>query len=149
MPPTLTPAVQAFMAEAEQHLGALPAVQEVFAFGDHPQLADALLQLVLRGLKTATCTWPPESATIAPGDLSVVLNGAGEPAALIRTTELRRVPFLQVDAAFAYDEGEDDRTLHAWREAHRRYFTRQRADRPFTDDEEVLCERFEVIHARP
>ena len=40
------------------------------------------------------------------------------------TVELSLRRFNGVDVAFAYDEGEGDRSLEYWRGAHRRYFTR-------------------------
>jgi uncharacterized protein YhfF len=54
----------------------------------------------------------------------VVLDGQGVPKAVLKTTELTKRRFDEVDQAFAYDEGEGDRTLQYWREAHTRYFTR-------------------------
>ena len=70
--------------------------------------------------------------------------------ALLKTVELREIPFLEVDAAFAWDEGEDDRSLDSWRENHRRYFGRvSDASSPFSDEEAVLCERFQVLYTEP
>jgi uncharacterized protein YhfF len=57
-------------------------------------------------------------------------------------------PFNQVDSRFAYDEGEDDRSLAAWRAAHWRYFTRTLAVhslRP-SEDMPLVCERFRVVY---
>ncbi len=143
---SFTPEVQAFLNRAEHALGELPPPTDVYAFGDSPALADSLLGLVLAGTKTATCNWPTD-VTYREGDLSVVLDGAGRPRALLKTVELREVPFLEVDAAFARDEGEGDRSLASWRDGHLRYFARARnAPRPFTEREAVLCERFEVLY---
>lgn len=136
------------MNEARRALGPLPEPADAFAFGDSPRMADELLALVLAGVKTATCSWPAERSC-EEGDLSVVLDDRGVPAALIRTAERRERPFLEVDAAFAHDEGEGDRTLAWWRDAHRRFFGRLTdLPRPFSDDETVLCERFELVYGR-
>ena len=51
-------------------------------------------------------------------------DGAGHSRAVIETIELTQRRFPEVDAAFAYDEGEGDRTLSYWRKAHETYFTR-------------------------
>jgi hypothetical protein len=53
-------------------------------------------------------------------------------------------------AEFAVSEGEGDRSLEYWREAQRRYFTRecQSAGREFTEDMPVVCERFRVVYRR-
>ena len=57
------------------------------------------------------------------------------------------LPFRDVDAAFAFDEGEDDRTLASWQAIHRAFFAREGAAEgfEFTDDMDVVCERFELV----
>ena len=93
-----------------------------FPFGDGPELADELLALILAGKKTATC-WSAaegEKGTRA-GKQWVVLDGAGRPRAVLETVELARRRFDEVDAAFAFEEGEDDRTLASWRYRYQRY----------------------------
>ena len=49
-----------------------------------------------------------------PGDLSIVTLGGDQPACIIETTEVRIVPFDEVDEQFAYEGGEGDRTLESW-----------------------------------
>lgn len=39
-----------------------------FAFGDGPALADELLDLVMKGVKTATCSTEDEPNTSSPGE---------------------------------------------------------------------------------
>lgn len=127
-----------------------------WSFGDDPRLADELLALVLDGRKTATSTSVAELEAAGepqprPGELSIVLDGAGEPRALIRTTRVDVVPFGQVDAEFARLEGEDDLSLEAWREGHERYFRRVLAGTgtEFSADLPLVLERFELLHPRP
>ena len=59
-----------------------------WAFGDGPELADELLQLVLSGEKTATCSsyasYRREQMPMI-GDDSIILDGRGEPACVIKT----------------------------------------------------------------
>ena len=95
-----------------------------FAFGDGPELADELLALVMKGVKTATCSTEDEPNTSTPGERWIVLDGHGTPACVIETTEVTYRRYNEVDAAFAYEEGEGDRSLAYWREAHRTYFGR-------------------------
>ena len=115
---------------------------ERFSFGDNPELAEELSRLVLAGIKTATC-WPvSEGQPTHVGKRMVMLDGAGRAAAVVETVELGRCRFDAVDAAFAYDEGEGDRSLAYWRAAHRRYFTRRGI---FAPDMELWCERFRVV----
>ena len=115
---------------------------ETFAFGDSPEMADRLCALVLAGKKTATC-WPArDGEKTYLGKRMVVLDGRGRPAAVIETIELSVRRFNEVDEAFAAAEGEGDRSLAHWREAHRRYFARQGT---FAPDMELWCERFRVV----
>lgn len=113
-----------------------------FAFGDGPALADELLALVIAGIKTATCSTEDEPNTSTPGERWVVLDGRGEPRCVIETTEITYRRFNEVDAAFAHDEGEGDRSLSYWRSAHRDYFGRLGR---FSEDMMLMCERFRLI----
>ncbi|MBL6456091.1 ASCH domain-containing protein [Belnapia sp. T6] len=119
---------------------------ETFSFGDGPELADELLALVLAGRKTATCWAASQGLLTEIGKQMVALDGAGRPRAVIETIELTRRRFGQVDAAFAHDEGEGDRSLAYWRHAHRIYFTRLGQ---FAEDMELWCERFRVVEVIP
>lgn len=116
---------------------------EAFSFGDGPELADQLIALVLSGSKRATC-WAETQGLLSAevGKLMVAKDGKGVPRAVLRTVELSQRRFHEVDAAFAYDEGEGDRSLRFWREAHTRYFTRLGL---FAPDMMLWCERFELV----
>ena len=113
-----------------------------FAFGDGPDLADELLDLVIKGAKTATCSTEDEPNTSTPGERWIVLDGRGTPACVIETTEVTYRGFGDVDAAFACDEGEGDRSLDYWRQAHGTYFGRQGK---FREDMMLMCERFRLV----
>ena len=113
-----------------------------FAFGDGPQLADELLDLVLKGVKTATCSTEDEPNTSTPRERWIVLDGRGMPRCVIESLEVTYRRYSEVDAAFAHDEGEGDRSLAYWREAHRRYFGRLGK---FSEDMMLMCERFRLV----
>lgn len=113
-----------------------------FAFGDGPRLTDELLALVLKGVKTATCSTEDEPNTSTPGERWIVLDGQGQPRCVIESTEVTYRRFAEVDAAFASDEGEGDRSLAYWRDAHRQYFGRQGK---FSEDMMLMCERFRLV----
>jgi uncharacterized protein YhfF len=151
--------------EAEQllrdYLDSLPknhqhrqAFASAWAFGDNPALADELGTLVVQGIKTATASLEQEYQPAGdeplpkPGDLSVVLGGDDKPLCIIETTEIRILPFGQVDPQFAYDEGEGDRSLAFWRSEHTKYFGRvcQQIGCTLDDDLPVVCERFRVVY---
>jgi uncharacterized protein YhfF len=113
-----------------------------FAFGDGPELADELLDLVMQGIKTATCSTEDEPNTSMPGERWIVLDGRGEPRCVIESVEVSYRRYSEVDAAFAYEEGEGDRSLAYWRAAHRGYFGRQGK---FSEDMMLMCERFRLV----
>ena len=149
---TAAPEVHAFWDARRTERPELPeSLPEVWAFGATPEHADALLDLVLAGIKTGTASslWDYE-ATGDPlprvGDYSVILDGAGAPRAVLETTSLDTVPFDEVTAEHAHSEGEGDRTLDDWRVTHERYW-RQHSENPrgFEPDMPVLCERFRVV----
>ena len=75
-----------------------------FAFGDGPALADELLELVLAGVKTATCSTEDEPNTSTPGERWIVRDGRGMPRCVIESTEVTYRRFAEVDATFAHEE---------------------------------------------
>jgi uncharacterized protein YhfF len=115
---------------------------ETFSFGDSPEMADYLLDCVINGRKRATCWSIADGQQTEVGKRTVVLNGKGEPAAVLETLELRQVKFCDVDLQFALDEGEGDETLEDWREGHRAYFERNGG---FSADMMLWCERFKLV----
>lgn len=107
--------------------------------------------LVLRGTKRATASLPtdfgPERPEPRSGDVSIVLDGKGRPRCVIETIEVRRLPSQEVDAAFARDYGEGDRTLEWWRSEGASYYARL-AGRSGAEVV-LLRERFRVLYAEP
>lgn len=123
------------------------------AFGDGPELADELVELILTGAKTATCSclweWEAEQEALPqPGQRTIVTDGSGRPRCVIEITEVTVRPFDAVDATFARQEGEGDRSLAAWREAHWGYFARvlPKIDRQPAGHMPLVCERFRMLY---
>ena len=123
------------------------------AWGDSPGLADELGALILAGTKTATCSalWEYEaegSALPEVGSKTIVLDGHGDPLCIVETNEVAVRPYNEVDARFAYEEGEGDRSLEYWRDAHWRFFSRTvpNVGRDPTMEMPLVCERFRVIY---
>ena len=82
---------------------------ERFAFGDSSEMADELLALVLSGKKTATVSVVLESDQKPNvGDLSLVLDGRGNPACVIKTVHLETVKFCDLTWDMVKLEGEDE-----------------------------------------
>ena len=118
-----------------------------FPFGDGPELADELLDLILIGKKRATCWSAAQGVkgTVAGGRW-VVEDGQARPRAVLETVALSQRRFDQVDADFAAAEGEGDRSLAYWRDAHQAYFTKNGG---FAPDMLLWCERFALIAILP
>ena len=120
---------------------------ECFAFGDSPEMADELLALVLTGKKTATVSIVlDDEQSPSVGDLSLVLDGHGNPASVIKTVYLETVKFCDLTWDMVKLEGEDD-NFEQWKLGNIRYWTRDAAKRGyiFTAQTPITFERFEVV----
>ena len=120
------------------------------AFGDTPEMHDELLALVLSGTKQATASLARHYAEWElpePGDLTLITDGSGAPACVIRTTQVDIMPVREVDAEFAWAEGEGDRSYEYWITEHRKFWQREaeREGFDYSDDLDVVCERFELV----
>ncbi len=126
---------------------------ETWSFGATPEHADNLLELVLAGIKTGTASslWDYEytgEPIPQEGELSIILDGADHPRALIETTSITIVPFNDVTPEHAHSEGEGDLTLEYWRAAHERFWTSYSEDpRGFDPNMPVICERFRLLYS--
>jgi len=126
---------------------------QVWFFGNSSEMARELAELVLSGKKKATASLvavneiAPEIAPV-DGGFSVVTDFEGNPQCIIQTIEVRHLPFMEVDAEFAFDEGEGDQSLEYWRDVHWRYFTKEAAqlDVEFHERSLICCERFELLY---
>ena len=156
LPPIDPSMVAAFWARG-QAAGAVPSdrtvTETVERFGDSAELADELLELVLHGPKRATAgsvAAIEQAGDPMPevGDLWVAADGSGRPRAVIRTVEVRIGPLSSVDDAFAWDEGEGDRSRSMWLADHEAFFRRQMAGLglEFDPDMSTIFERFEVVY---
>lgn len=159
--------IEAFWQRAQQHadlatvssyMGVNPIAAlrpPAWAFGATPEQADELLELVIAETKTATSSalWDYEAEgedLPSLGTLGIVVDGAGDPRALVVTTGVRTVPFDEVDAAHARAEGEGDRTLEHWRRVHQEFFTRHAShDQGFAPDMPVVLEDLRVLYSEP
>jgi len=131
------------------------AQYQAWHFGNTQEMALELAGLVLAGKKVATASLVsvneirPDEAPIEDG-YSVATDFEGSPMCVIQTTEIRHLPFEEVDAQFASDEGEGDQTLKHWRDVHSRYFAREATElgMEFNSRSLVCCERFRLLHPR-
>ena len=123
---------------------------EAWAFGGAP---DKLADLVIRGIKTATCSalalYEAEMEPIPkPGDYSVILSSKGDALCIIRTTRVYIAPYSEVSEDHAFKEGEGDRSLACWRAVHEEFFTEElkKIGQPFNENMKLICEEFEVVY---
>ena len=126
---------------------------QIWHFGDSPELAKRLVELVVNGPKRATASlrWVYDRQ-LAPmpivGEYNVLTEHDGTPRAVTRTTHVEERAFCDVDAAFAFEEGEGDRSLAYWRAAHWRFFSPECEALGIspTEDMPIILERFELLH---
>ena len=155
--PVMGESVRAFWQSFAQSPAAPPGMRAdapapTYSFGDNVALANELAQLVYAGAKSATCgtlwEWEADGEPIPQvGQLEIVLDGHGQPRCVTEITAVQIKPYNEVDADFAYAEGEDDRSLASWRREHWRYFSRvlPRIGRTPVETMLLVCVRFRVI----
>ena len=129
-----------------------PQTVSAWQFGASP---DYLAQLVIDGVKTATCSghifYELENEPLpTTNDYSIILNSADEPVAIIKTIEVTLTPMNEVSEEFAIAEGEGDRTYEYWKNVHIEFFTKELKgiNRKFSEDMLLVCERFELIDVK-
>ncbi len=129
-----------------------PQTVSAWQFGVDP---DYLAQLVIKGVKTATCSgyifYELENEALpTTEDYSVILNSEERPVAIIKTIEVTLTPMNEVSEDFAIAEGEGDRTYNYWWNAHETFFRKElhAIGREFAEDMLLVCERFEVIDVK-
>jgi len=116
------------------------------------KLALELADLVMKGIKTATCSlhmayewdnWPLPKV----GDYSIVTDLYDKPFCIIQTSVINIIPFKEVTPEFAYKEGEGDRSYQYWHDAHVDYFNvgLNARGQSFNEDMLVVCEEFVLL----
>jgi uncharacterized protein YhfF len=121
--------------------------------GNSNTAADEGAALIKLGVKTATSflLWAYQAANKpfpTVGSLNIVIDGHGDPVCVIETLSVDIQAFADVDAAFAYDYGEWDRTLESWR-AHCWEFSATRCHavgKAPMPEMPLVCERFAVVY---
>lgn len=124
------------MTDAAPWWASLPTT----SFGS-PALEERLAALILAGRKRATVWDARHPNETAPGMRWVVTAG-GRPVAVIETISVERTTFDAIDATFALEEGEGDRSLAFWRAVHRDFF---KSDLGFSPDMALWKEHFRLV----
>lgn len=125
---------------------------ETFHFERTETLANALLNLVLKGQKKATASsyyaFEKQNERLPkPGDLSIVTDWDNNPWCVIETTKVIILPFKDMTYDICKEEGEDD-TLESWRKGHQRFYEAEGKELGYTFSEAmpVVFESFKVVY---
>ena len=124
-----------------------------WAFCGGGPTGDELAALVLKGIKFGTASalddYIYEDALDElpkVGDYSVILLDNNEAVCVIRDYDVYTRPFGEVSHFHGYSEGEDERTLDAWRRIHTEAFgpDLKEIGYPLTNASKIVCEKFTV-----
>ncbi|EGQ9279706.1 ASCH domain-containing protein [Vibrio vulnificus] len=115
--------------------------------------ANVCADLILRGEKRASCSleyWYSHEGEPMPevGHLQVVTNWDGKPICIIELTSVSKCKYSDVTEEFAAEEGEGDKSLKWWREAHWKFFGLECDELGIepTEDMLLVLERFKVVY---
>lgn len=142
----------AAIAGPRHRLPEIPGTPEAWAFGAGKEMEDELAELVVAGTKRATAT--SLEGILVDGDPmprigghSVIYDGSRIARCIIRTSAVHVAPLDSVSEAFAWQEGEGDRSVEYWLEGHRRFFRteHEKLGIPFSDSIPVIFEEFVVV----
>lgn len=145
----------------EQYLNSLPVdiAQQYTSFSSDYFCADeynanVCADLILKGEKTASCSmdyWYSHKGETMPeiGHLLVVTDWQGEPKCIVEITSVEKCRYKDVTQEFAAAEGEGDKTLAWWHQAHWRFFSLECEELGIepTEDMLLVLERFKVVYS--
>jgi uncharacterized protein YhfF len=129
----------------------------VAEFGFPGPLRDQLVAAIVAGRKTTTsglvADYEHEGEPLPrPGLRQAVIDSAGNPVAVIETTDVRVIRLAEVDLAHALGEGEGYATVAEWRAGHEQFWHSAQlrealGDPGFTvdDDTRVVAQTFQLI----
>lgn len=114
--------------------------------------ANVCAELILKDEKTASCSmahWYDVEGDPMPevGDLQVVTKWDGEPVCIIEITSVTKCAYQDITAEFAAAEGEGDKSLSWWRDAHWDFFSKECDELNITprEDMTLVLERFKRV----
>ncbi|MCK5601065.1 ASCH domain-containing protein [Candidatus Pacearchaeota archaeon] len=116
--------------------------------------ANICSELIRSGVKTAGCSmkyWYESGLEPMPtvGHLQVVTDWHGEPTSIIEIVSVSECKFSDVSEEFAAAEGEGDKSLNWWREAHWDFFSKECEELGMEASEsmDLVLERFKVVYS--
>jgi uncharacterized protein YhfF len=123
-------------------------VPKTCSLGNSAEMANKLGTLVVRGIKSATCSRYLGDNILNDAGLSIILDGKQNPLCLIEIYEITVRRYCEIDEEWAASEGEGDRSLDYWRNAHWKFFSQEAEIVGYELSEAMLlsCERFRVLY---
>jgi uncharacterized protein YhfF len=121
---------------------------------------DRLVDAVLRGEKTATCSllaeWEADGTELPnAGERRGVLGSGDEAVATVELTEVEVIRLGDVDFELVREQGEGFNTLTEWRDEHERLWREEVIPRlsgplavELTDETKIVVERFKLVNGR-
>lgn len=104
-------------------------------------LEERLAGLIIAGRKRATVWSGVDENPTEPG-MQWVVTANGQAVAVIETLSVGQCRFDEIDAAFAFEEGEGDRSLAYWRAVHQTFFEKKGS---FAPDMILWWEKFRLV----
>ena len=111
------------------------------SFGSSLETEVRLAALILAGRKRATA-WNGKSPNDTAPGMRWTVYAAGLAVGVIETISVEQRLFSEIDEAFAFEEGEGDRSLAFWRAVHEDFF---RSQRTYSFNMPLWCERFRLV----
>lgn len=124
---------------------------QAWSFGDTPELANELADLVKIGKKTATTSafelYEKDEPLPQVGEYNIILDGSQNPVCITQTKEILLIPYKEITPDQARMEGEGDLSYAYWRKVHDAFFKPyfQEAGIEFRDDAMMIFEIFERV----
>ncbi|MEL6303657.1 MAG: ASCH domain-containing protein [Bacteroidota bacterium] len=128
---------------------------KVIHFCDNQRDADVCADLVKKNIKRATShsllgLQMRNEKLPKIGDFAIVTDWKGDAQSVIRTVQVKLIPYFAIREEHAKLEGEGDKTLNHWQKTHWDYYTRelQEFGKAPIDSMIVVFEQFEKLFAR-
>lgn len=126
---------------------------EAWHFCDNEKDAAELAELVLKGTKRGTASlkkvYDIEKEPLPKeGSISLITDFHNNPQCIIKTMKVHQMKFCKMTEELAAIEGEGDKSLQYWINAHKKAFGRDAAyySFKFSEELEIIFEEFEVIY---
>jgi uncharacterized protein YhfF len=130
----------------------LHSIPSIDWFCNDEELTNQLANLVIKGLKTATCSALIDYQITKEdlpkvNDLKIIVDWHKNPICITKTKSVVIKKFNEIDEEFARKEGEGDKSLAYWQNAHKTFFSNylKTLGVAFTDELKLVCEEFEKI----